>query len=119
MTPEALAQRKPVWLALAELYLDTELAEADFARLAAVVRAAGFSWAEAQRINVEEVAPVVISNLWSVAGAWAGFDEKWLCEAILRRVGKGPPRLLGSQAWWRRLVEWHLRDCLPNLARHF
>ena len=97
----------------------TELDETDLSWIADVLRPAGFSWAEAQRINVDEVAPVVISNLWSVAGVWIGFDEEPLYEAILLSVRRGPPRLLWSKAFWCRFVKWHLSDYLPKMAQHF
>ena len=115
MSPELLEQRKPVWVALSDLYLDVELQESDFAHIAAILRNAGLNWAEAQSINVNEVAPVVIHNLFAVAGVWTGFDEEQLYAMILRR--RRPPRLLGSRRLWRYFVERMLADCLPRL-RH-
>lgn len=39
---------------------------------------------EVTRILMEEVLPVCIPNLKSVAGEWSGFDEEWLIDSINR-----------------------------------
>ncbi|MGI9386581.1 MAG: DUF7079 family protein, partial [Methyloligellaceae bacterium] len=54
---EQIAQRTPVWCALSELYLDTELTDADFSAIARTIQSAGFSADEAEKILREEVAP--------------------------------------------------------------
>jgi hypothetical protein len=63
-----LARRQTVWLALSELYLDTELGEADFRLLAEAFAASGFEWAEVRQINYDEVAPVLWQNILSATG---------------------------------------------------
>jgi hypothetical protein len=92
------ARRRPAWVALSELSLDTELSEGDLDRIASVLRDSGYGIDELFRIYLHEVAPVVYLNLFSVAGAWSGFDEDWLCAAAERRWRM--PR-------WRR--EWRGR----------
>lgn len=52
-----LARRQAVWLALSELYLDTELQAADFQRIAAILAASGFNWTDIRAIKYDEVAP--------------------------------------------------------------
>jgi hypothetical protein len=80
-----LANRRPVWLALSALYLDTEqtpaMRDADASRLAR----SPYTLDELRTILTEEVHPACAANLLSPAGEWAGFDEDWLQQRILRR----------------------------------
>jgi hypothetical protein len=76
--------RRPVWEALSDMFLDTDVSlfrEARINRLAA----SPYSISELELILVKEVYPVCVGNLLCIAGEWAGFDEKWLEEQILRR----------------------------------
>lgn len=75
--------RKPVWSALSELWLDTELQESDLNRVAEIMFESGYSFEELREIYEKEVAPVVYMNLLSPAGEWAGFDNEWLHEKII------------------------------------
>lgn len=88
MSPTELARRKPVWLALSEFYLDTELQPADFCRIRAVFDQSGYSQGEIRQIDYDEIGPLLYPNLLSVAGEWAGFDEATLVAAIARRAAK-------------------------------
>jgi len=94
-----LAQRRPVWIALSELFLDTELSTVDLERIAQIMADSGLSAAELEAVYLREVAPIVSVNLRVAAGVWAGFDEAWLCEQIIRR--------LRSRSWRTRLaLKW-------------
>ena len=84
-SPEELEIRRPLWIALSDLYLDTE---PNWQRVASICAASPFEIAELQRILFDEVHPVVHLNLWSVAGVWEGFDEDWLVTSILARKRK-------------------------------
>jgi hypothetical protein len=86
LTDEELQRRKPLWTALSELWLDTELDPADIQRIADAVIESGYSEAELNAIYLYEVAPVVSANLLSVAGEWAGFDEEWLHAKARKRA---------------------------------
>lgn len=77
--------RRPLWIALSELYLDTV---PDRDRIAGQCARSPFSLPELQRILFDDVHPVVHANLWSVAGVWQGFDEDWLVDAIVSRKRK-------------------------------
>lgn len=77
-----LVRRRPVWVALSELYLDTELPDFTHRHIAQVLLTSGYSWPELRRIDREEVFPVLYPNLLSVAGEWALFEEEWLVPAI-------------------------------------
>src|SRR5262249_26873070 len=79
-------RRKPVWAALSELWLDTELTEDDLQRIAGVLRASGHPIGVLWEIYLYEVAPVVFLNLLTVAGEWAGFDREWLFAEATKRA---------------------------------
>lgn len=72
-------KRQPIWAALSDLWLDTELTDLDLERIARVMADSGFSIEALREIYLIEVAPVVSPNLLGVAGVWTGFDERWLC----------------------------------------
>ncbi|RDV39423.1 hypothetical protein DV096_02300 [Bradymonadaceae bacterium TMQ3] len=80
-----LERRRKVWDVLSELYLDTELVERDYARIAAIFAESGYNACQIEEILYREVHPVLRTNLTSVAGEWAGFDLEWLEAQILRR----------------------------------
>ena len=88
MEDEEIARRKPVWIALSEFYLDTELDENDIQRIAKILKYSGYSIEELKLINYVEVAPLVSSNLLNVTGEWAGFDEDWLVSEIINLKSK-------------------------------
>jgi hypothetical protein len=81
-----IERRKPVWAALSELWLDTELEEGDLRRIAGVMKASGYPIGVLRDIYVYEIAPVVFGNLLTVAGEWAGFDHEWLFAEATRRA---------------------------------
>ncbi len=83
LSNEDINTRKPVWSALSELWLDTELEERDLDRIAEIMFQSGYSIEELHKIYQTEVAPIVYINLLSPAGEWAGFDELWLHEKII------------------------------------
>ena len=116
MSPAVVAARRPVWLALSELYLDQDLTAADLDYVARALRQTGLGWPEIARINAEEVAPVLLANLRSPAGQWAGFDADWLVARITARRRRRF-RLPGARQLWGRYVRWMLRDCWPQLAQ--
>lgn len=78
-----IERRKPLWVALSDLFLDTELDELDFIIIAEEMKKSGYPPEELHRILMEEVFPVCILNLHHPAGVWEGFDEDWLVERIL------------------------------------
>lgn len=82
---EDLQNRKPVWEALSDLFLDTDTSLARSWRVG-ILAASPYSIEELQAILVDEVYPVCRSNLFSVAGEWAGFDPEWLESSIVRRL---------------------------------
>lgn len=115
IAPEQLEDRRPVWLAMSELFLDTELSRGDVAHMAEALAASPYELPELQAILFDEVAPVLGSNLVSPAGVWSGFDPAWLEQQIVRRARRPlrRPRWLGSgrlvRASWRQLESQILR----------
>lgn len=93
LTEAEILSRRPVWIAMSELWLDTELQDQDLDRIARALHDSGYDRDTLDRILAEEVAPVVYRNLYSVAGVWTGFDPDWLCAEISRRLpARGPIR---------------------------
>lgn len=100
MTPPSadLAARRPVWAALSELFLDTDIAPTLAWRVRTLAQSP-YSIDELQAILVDEVTPACRWNLLSVAGEWAGFDLDALEGAILARAAQR------SRSPWRRRLD--------------
>lgn len=117
-----LAERLPVWETLSEFFLDTELDDTDYGRIAGVLASSPYSIRKTEEILRYEVYPVLIWNLRSVAGVWAGFDREWLAEAIKPRLNRRPMIRLPLLQWsmvgdhWERVSERmrHERGTKPN-----
>lgn len=92
MSPEDAAARRPVWSALSDFYLDTDV-EGFYPSAARVRAGSGYALEELRRILRHEVHPVLRANLLSVAGEWSGFDADELAQRILQRL---------AQPRWRR-----------------
>ena len=82
--PIDLDVRRPVWSALSELFLDTHLTAKDLDRIAHRVAASPYSERELDAILLWEVYPACHTNMYWIAGEWAGFDEQWLESKILK-----------------------------------
>jgi hypothetical protein len=80
-----LEHRRPVWEALSDLFLDADTSLTRTWRVG-ILAESSYSLDELQQILVNEVYPVCRSNLFSIAGEWAGFDPEWLQSSILRRL---------------------------------
>lgn len=114
-----IQKRKPLWAALAELWLDTELSADDLERIARVMAESGLTIEQLRRVYLFEVAPVVYRNLLSMAGEWMLFDEEWLSERILHNLRNRPRRtrfwswfpltrrlmVYATERHWTKLVE--------------
>jgi hypothetical protein len=90
VSASVVEERVPVWCALSELFLDTELHHADRARIAAVLAASSYSEEKLEEILRFEVTHVLQTNLLSVVGEWRGFDEAWLREKLTPRIDRRP-----------------------------
>ncbi|MGK0270128.1 MAG: hypothetical protein ACI88H_000763 [Cocleimonas sp.] len=104
---ETLTIRKPLWIALSDLFLDTELQEHDLAFIAKKMKESGYSLEEIHDILMVEVLPVCIANLYSVAAEWAGFNENWVVKTIIS--ARRPNRLrqwINHRSFWMIKNQW-------------
>ncbi len=83
-----IKERKPIWIALSEFYLDTKLQESNFRHIAFKIIESPYSLDKVKEINKYEIFPILQPNLLSVAGEWAGFDEEWLVKGITDSLKK-------------------------------
>ncbi len=88
ISQQLIANRLPVWKALSNLYIDTELQDYDFKNIAYIIKESPYQLEEVKNIHKYEVFPVLYQNLLIVAGVWDGFDEKWLAEEIIKSIKK-------------------------------
>jgi hypothetical protein len=86
LTEVEIARRSPVWRALSDLFLDTELQPYDHRHIAEVICRAGYSLAEAEAILRNEVAPIFFTNMLSPAGEWVPWSEDFVRDRILERL---------------------------------
>jgi hypothetical protein len=77
------AEQLAIWMAMAEHFLDTEPKQG-VAHTALLCVQSGLSIEQARAIWQHEVSPALYLNLWSVAGEWAGWDEAWLVERVIK-----------------------------------
>ncbi|RRN78790.1 MULTISPECIES: DUF7079 family protein [Pseudoxanthomonas] len=117
-TPE----RRQVWEAMSELYLDTDVDAEVLTRVAGVLAQSPYSLDELQKILRNEVHPVLVPNLCSVAPVWDGFDPEWLAAEIGAHLRRPWP-----VRWWRArvmrshaIILWHrlIRRIASARRRH-
>jgi hypothetical protein len=110
-----IEERKPIWIALSEFYLDTELQESDFRNIAFKIIESPYSLEEVKNINKYEVFPVLQPNLLSVAGEWAGFQEEWLINSITDSLTKrNSIKRAGIEGSWLTF-KWMQKDYWEKL----
>lgn len=110
--PAEIERRLPVWHALSELYLDTELQPSDYQDIARRLRRSGYSLEAIRQILEAEVAPAFVFNLLDVAGEWAPWTEDEVRRIVTRSAGAFPP-----MRWLRRrLFRHHLEAEWGKLA---
>jgi hypothetical protein len=100
----------PLWLALSDLYLDTE----DPGFVSNVVNAArrnGFTLNEVEHVLRWEVRPALYKNYLSVAGEWSGWNDKWLEEVICNAIGRPP--LFCRRPFRRICANWFMPEEWP------
>lgn len=93
--------RIPVWVALSDLYLDTDVT-LSYDHIVRTLAASPYPLDALHEMLMYDVHPALYMNLMSVAGEWAGFDETWLLERI--EAVRRQPR------WRRRISHWFVRD---------
>lgn len=108
MNREALIEeRMPVWSALSELFLDTELQPHDIERISNQLAESTYTTERIEEILRFEVTPPLKWNRMVVAGEWAFFDEDFLRERISPRIDRKPllrfPVIGFIQQDWRKI----------------
>ena len=96
--------REDVWLALSELWLDTELDQPALRQIAVRLCASGLSRRELQHIYHYEVAPQVWLNHWAVAGVWDVEMVRSMLSvaACLFERANGSVNLVHTWGWWEK-----------------
>lgn len=87
MTP-----RETVWLALSDLFLDTDVSLFSD-NITVLLQEAPFDLATLDRIFIDEVYPVCVPNLQKIVGEWAAFHDQWLFDSIAAEREKWRPLL--------------------------
>ena len=98
--------RLPVWEALSDFFLDTELEGKDYHRISEVLASSPYSIQDMEGVLRFEVYPVLIWNLRSVAGEWAGFDRDWLQEQLEPRLNRRPKIRMPMLQWGMVRDHW-------------
>ncbi|MBV8908513.1 MAG: hypothetical protein JO276_12535 [Sphingomonadaceae bacterium] len=106
-----IERKLPVWHALSELFLDTELQAGGYECIARQLSAAGFSCEELWSILELEVAQAFAFNLDDIAGEWSPWSREEVLEIMSRRAPPRPMRWFG-----RRRLRRHLRDEWKKIA---
>ena len=83
LTDEEIARRLPVWSALSDTFLDTELDDHNYHNIAELISEAGYTKEELETIYRAEVEPAFSYNLLSPAGEWAGWPEEFVAERVM------------------------------------
>lgn len=108
-----LQSRLPVWKALSGFYLDTELWKTDYQYIYKTLANSGKSLKELKEIDLYEVFPTLQGNLDSVAGEWAGFDEKWMEKKCIKNYKRK------SNPFFRIIVKFRNRNSYSMRKRHW
>lgn len=61
-----IEERKPIWIALSDFYLDTELQEATFRYIATKIAESPYSFKKVKEIDKYEIFPVLKNNSLSI-----------------------------------------------------
>ena len=112
-----MTERREVWIALSDLWLDTEQTEWMLRGTARQLAETGLSWKEIEEIAVVDVAPVLHWNAWTVAGVWDAFDPDWLEAEIEKRRRRRGHALLARA--FSRLTMSAVRHNLRIVERYF
>lgn len=103
MTSMEANERKPVWLAMSDLFLDTDV-RIWYPRVAGILAESPFTIAELADIFAREVAPIAEQNLRIVAGEWAAFDEEWLISRITARLARSNRKSDTAREDWQAVA---------------
>lgn len=103
---EDLEDRKLVWWALSDLYLDTELDENDFKYIALTIFNSPYTYDKVREIDQYEVFPVLFSNLLNPMGEWGGFNDKILFKNVLNWMESRTKLDMVAVQWGYPMYRW-------------
>lgn len=98
LTAAEVEKRAPVWAALSNLFLDTDIALLH-AYIAKELAASPYADDELLQILRTEAGPTFGTNMFSIAGEWVGWSA-----AEARELVTGYLRLPSPLQWFRRFV---------------
>ncbi|MEJ2793231.1 hypothetical protein WAE56_07420 [Iodobacter sp. LRB] len=118
LSSEDLLIRAPVWEALSDFWLDTELQDFQFEYIARVIASSPYSMEEVRAIHDYEVAPAVSANLASITGEWAGFDPDCLfARCSLFAARRESPwfrlRIWLQKPYWNYFISNYWKQIIP------
>jgi hypothetical protein len=96
-----IEERKKVWIALSDLFLDTDTS-IFHENIVKALLASLFSVEELNEIMLQEVCPILRWNLYSVAGEWQGFNEEYVIELITK------PQSIITKIWIKILGKFYV-----------
>ena len=112
-----ILNRIPIWTALSEFYLDTELNNEDLLRISKIFIASKLPLEEIKKIDLLEVFPLLQTNLLVPAGEWAGFSDDWLIKECTKRFYRRRflayrlyCKLYNLNFFWMRKQYWNAID---------
>ena len=116
--PLDVDERRPVWVALSEFWLDTEMSAVTAHWVVRTVLESPYSADQAEAIHWAEVAPALRRNAFlNLLGEWAAFDEGWLIDECGRvaRQRSGPLDPLRTR--WNRWLRGDVAGVVFERAR--
>ena len=106
-----IENRKPIWIALSQFYLDSELTSDDFDRIAIIFQKSGLHIQDLKQSDLMEVFPLLQRNLLSISGVWADFDEVWLLSECAKRYQRRENIFYRLNCrFWNQFFYWMRRD---------
>jgi hypothetical protein len=106
-----LSRRRPLWEALAYLFVDCELDDGDYRLVASRVLESGYNPDEVRAILWLEVFPAIECNLRHPAGEWVGFSADTMEKLIL---GDSPKKTASEQPRTAAIIQ----EAWVEVCRH-
>ena len=107
---EDLNKREKIWQLLSEFYLDTELEEEDYQRIAKQLKLTAYSIEKLKEIDLYEVSPILQLNLFSPAGEWSGFDSDWLNAECYKNYQRSKKLCFRMMVKGKNLLFYRMRE---------
>jgi hypothetical protein len=111
LDPADVERRLPLWTALADLFLDTDVMLC-VPHISRTIAEGGWSIDEAENALRWDVRPAFYSNLFNIAGEWEGWDPAYVRNAVIAARGDraarfivGRKRYMPRRAWRANVAE--------------